>query len=226
MVKTNDGSIPRYYVDNLSKEFYLRPAREVRAVFSTNNGALPARTLSPTADMATGRHVYLWCAEDIQNHANSVRKKHWNLMKSMPQPTCWEDLYDYFDCVDLFHHGALNLWNLVCHLVHENKMLRDNLIHGISFEVGMWCDEWLARNHNKTRLRDFSDWGNVLVLFDGSELEEIRQLDPFSQDILRTALAHRQHQLAGQLGLHPPVYPGNTAAAQLHQSNMQNWLGK
>ncbi|WYZ45630.1 hypothetical protein EsH8_VIII_000946 [Colletotrichum jinshuiense] len=223
MVPSRDGETPRWYLeDNLPVSFYTKPARAVRGIFSTNNGEIPARG-PPHALPA--RELHLWSAEELQEKANAVRKKHWSVMKSMQKPTVWEDLYDYFDCYDIYFQGAINLWNLVLHLYHENQCLVRSLYNALSFEVGIWCDEWVAKKENKTKLDNFRNWeGNIFDILDEEDRKELHDMPSFNMELIRNGLLYRQSQRLGKAWARPTSYPANSLAAQWEKSSLHQWL--
>ncbi|OLN86559.1 hypothetical protein CCHL11_08543 [Colletotrichum chlorophyti] len=223
MVPSTDQETPRRYVeDHLPTTFYLRPAKEVKAIFSTNNGTIPPRHLSHALP---ARNLHIWSAEEIQIKANAIRKKYWRLMKEMQKPTVWDDLYDYFDCYDIYFQGALNLWNLVGHIWHENQQLMHNLHNALAFEVGVWCDDWIAKDENRKKLGVFTNWqGNILEIFDDEDRKEVRDMDRFNMDILRRSLRHRQAQIFGEPWARPNTYPANTLGAHWEKDTVQEWL--
>ncbi|OHE99360.1 hypothetical protein CORC01_05401 [Colletotrichum orchidophilum] len=223
MVTTKEGETPRLYIeDNLPIAFYNQPAKEVKAIFSTNNGEFPTRGLS---QILPARQIDLWSAEELQERANGIRKKHWSLMKSMPELQFWEDLYDYFDCYDIYFQGAMNLWNLMLHLYHENQCLLRNLHQALTVEVGIWCDEWAAKSENKKKLLDFKHWhGNFIDLLSAEDRVELQGMPPFNMELVRTALNYRHDQLLGKSWARPTSYPQNSLGFQWEEGTLQHWL--
>ncbi|KAF9871933.1 hypothetical protein CkaCkLH20_10565 [Colletotrichum karsti] len=227
MVEPVDDSSLRKFVDTLDRSFYYQPTKPVRAVFSTENGQLPPRFLAADS-VILGREMTLWSAADIQTRANSIRKKFWFVMKDMPKPAYWEDLYDYFDTVEIYQNGPLNLWNLITHLHHENQQLLKNLHNELAFVTGLWCDEWISKAHNQQKLRFFKNWNHVLAIFDEQDLKEMQGMEPHKVDLLKMALIHRQNQLHRQdqlQGQDPAsMYPKNILQWHWEQNTVQNWL--
>ncbi|KAI3540779.1 hypothetical protein CSPX01_07943 [Colletotrichum filicis] len=223
MVGTKEGETPRLYIeDNLPIAFYNQPSKEIKAIFSTNNGEFPTRGLS---HVLPARQIDLWSAEELQERANAIRKKHWSHMKSMPQLEFWEDLYDYFDCYDIYFQGAMNLWNLMLHLYHENQCLVRNLHQEIVAEVGHWCDEWAAKSENKKKLLDFKDFqGDVLNLLSSEDRVDLQGLPPVSMELVRNALKFRHDQLLGKPWAQPASYPQNSLGYQWEGGTLQHWL--
>ncbi|KAK1500939.1 hypothetical protein CTAM01_06391 [Colletotrichum tamarilloi] len=223
MVGTKEAETPRLYIeDNLPIAFYNQPTKEVKAIFSTNNGEFPTRGLSHVLPV---RQIDLWSAEELQERANAIRKKHWSHMKSMPQLEFWEDLYDYFDCYDIYFQGAMNLWNLMLHLYHENQCLVRNLHQEIVAEVGHWCDEWAAKSENKKKLLDFKEFqGDVLNLLSSEDRVDLQGLPPVSMELVRNALKFRHDQLLGKPWAQPALYPQNSLGYQWEGGTLQHWL--
>ncbi|KAL2880419.1 hypothetical protein SGCOL_004136 [Colletotrichum sp. CLE4] len=223
MVGTKEGETPRLYIeDNLPTAFYNHPTKEIKAIFSTNNGEFPTRGLS---HVISTRRLDLWSAEELQERANAIRKKYWSHMKSMPQLEYWEDLYDYFDCYDIYFQGAMNLWNLMLHLYHENQCLVRNLHQEILAEVGHWCDEWAAKSRNKKKLLDFKDLhGNILNLLSSDDRLDLQGLPPVSMDLVLNALKFRHDQLQGKPWAQPAPYPQNSLGFQWEEGKLHHWL--
>ncbi|KAL0764420.1 hypothetical protein CaCOL14_013055 [Colletotrichum acutatum] len=223
MVGAKEGETPRLYIeDNLPIAFYNQPTKEIKAIFSTNKGEFPTRGLS---HVLPARQIDLWSAEELQERANAIRKKHWSHMKSMPQLEFWEDLYDYFDCYDIYFQGAMNLWNLMLHLYHENQCLVRNLHQEIFAEVGHWCDEWAAKSENKKKLLDFKDFqGDVLNLLSSEDRVDLQGLPPVSMELVRNALKFRHDQLLGKPWAQPASYPQNSLGFQWEEGTLQHWL--
>ncbi|KAJ3944024.1 uncharacterized protein N0V96_005544 [Colletotrichum fioriniae] len=223
MVSTKEGETPRLYIeDNLPIAFYNQPTKEIKAIFSTNNGEFPTRGLS---HVLPARQIDLWSAKELQERANAIRKKHWSHMKSMPQLEFWEDLYDYFDCYDIYFQGAMNLWNLMLHLYHENQCLVRNLHQEIVAEVGHWCDEWAAKSENKKKMLDFKDFhGDVLNLLSSEDRVDLQGLPPVSMELVRNALKFRHDQLLGKPWAQAASYPQNSLGFQWEEGTLQHWL--
>ncbi|KAK1993187.1 hypothetical protein LX36DRAFT_703662 [Colletotrichum falcatum] len=222
MVPAKEGETRRRYVeDYLTVSFYSR--KDIRAVFSTNSGEIPTRGLSLNHVHDT-RELDLWSAEELQDRANAIRKKHWKSLKSMARPQCWEDLYEYFDCFDIYFQGALNLWNLVHLLFNENECLSRNNACATAVQAGIWCDEWVARPENKAKLMGFNCWeGDVVGLITLASWAELQKM---SVDIvlLRNSLYHRQNQLLGKPWARPNAYPANSLGANWCNNTLHHWL--
>ncbi|KAJ0300034.1 hypothetical protein COL516b_008776 [Colletotrichum fioriniae] len=223
MVSIKEGETPRLYIeDNLPIAFYNQPTKEIKAIFSTNNGEFPTRGLS---HVLPARQIDLWSAKELQERANAIRKKHWSHMKSMPQLEFWEDLYDYFDCYDIYFQGAMNLWNLMLHLYHENQCLVRNLHQEIVAEVGHWCDEWAAKSENKKKMLDFKDFhGDVLNLLSSEDRVDLQGLPPVSMELVRNALKFRHDQLLGKPWAQAASYPQNSLGFHWEEGTLQHWL--
>ncbi|KAJ0335794.1 hypothetical protein COL922a_008750 [Colletotrichum nupharicola] len=219
MVTTHDGFPPKLYTENHLPESFYAANKPGRAIFSTNDGNIQPRYIAPF-DFYSDRKLPLWSAEEIQKNANSIRKKFWEHMKDMAQPIYWEDMCDYFDCFDIYHHGALNIFNLLYHLWHENQDLKKEAYRVIALEIGIWCDRWLDRGNNKQRLLDFQNWGNINSLFSADD--QVGNLDASQIEIMKNALRHRHDQLRHNLVPSPTSYPCNQLG--VHGARIQDWL--
>ncbi|KAK2751697.1 hypothetical protein CKAH01_17804 [Colletotrichum kahawae] len=222
MVASQDGSIPKLYTEShLSESFYTAHNKPVKAIFSTNGGKSQPRFITPS-NFERYRQLPLWSAEEIQKNANSIRKKFWEYMMDMIQPICWEDMYDYFDCHDIYYHGALNIINLLRHLWHENQDLKKEAHREIALQVGIWCDRWLDRSDNKRKLLGFQDWGNIKTLLNADN--DVGDLADSHAGIMRDALLYRQNQLRHTPVPSPTGYPDNQLGVQ--GARIQHWLCK
>ncbi|KAI8170526.1 hypothetical protein K4K50_006159 [Colletotrichum sp. SAR 10_71] len=219
MVTTHDGFPPKLYTENHLPESFYTANKPGRAIFSTNDGSIQPRYIAPF-DFYSDRKLPLWSAEEIQKNANSIRKKFWEHMKDMAQPVYWEDMCDYFDCFDIYHHGALNIFNLLYHLWHENQDLKKEAYRVIALEIGIWCDRWLDRGNNKQRLLDFQNWGNINSLFSADD--QVGNLDASQTEIMKNALHHRHDQLRHNFVPSPTNYPCNQLG--VHGARIQDWL--
>ncbi|KAF4871622.1 hypothetical protein CGCSCA1_v009391 [Colletotrichum siamense] len=219
MVTSHDGLPPKLYTENHLPESFYTANKPGRAIFSTNDGNIQPRYIAPS-DFYSDRKLPLWSAEEIQKNANSIRKKFWEHMKNMAEPVYWEDMCDYFDCFDIYHHGALNIFNLLYHLWHENQDLKKEAYRVIALEIGIWCDRWLDRGNNKQRLLDFQNWGNINILFSADD--QVGNLDASQTEIMKNALHHRHDQLRHNFVPSPTNYPCNQLG--VHGARIQDWL--
>ncbi|KAJ0337630.1 hypothetical protein COL154_012445 [Colletotrichum chrysophilum] len=219
MVTSHDGLPPKLYTENHLPESFYTANKPGRAIFSTNDGNIQPRYIAPS-DFYSDRKLQLWSAEEIQKNANSIRKKFWEHMKDMAEPVYWEDMCDYFDCFDIYHHGALNIFNLLYHLWHENQDLKKEAYRVIALEIGIWCDRWLDRRNNKQRLLDFQNWGNINSLFSADD--QVGNLDASQTEIMKNALHHRHDQLRHNFVPSPTNYPCNQLG--VHGARIQDWL--
>ncbi|KAF4834681.1 hypothetical protein CGCSCA4_v012897 [Colletotrichum siamense] len=219
MVTSHDGLPPKLYTENHLPESFYTANKPGRAIFSTNDGNIQPRYIAPS-DFYSDRKLPLWSAEEIQKNANSIRKKFWEHMKNMAEPVYWEDMCDYFDCFDIYHHGALNIFNLLYHLWHENQDLKKEAYRVIALDIGIWCDRWLDRGNNKQRLLDFQNWGNINILFSADD--QVGNLDASQTEIMKNALHHRHDQLRHNFVPSPTNYPCNQLG--VHGARIQDWL--
>ncbi|TDZ46935.1 S-antigen protein [Colletotrichum trifolii] len=215
-------NVPNYVENYLPVEFYF-PEYHGRAVFSTDNGKKPYKELHLAATVPLQRQMHLWSAEEIQGAANSIRRKFTRVVDAIRKPDCWERLHDYFDCAEIYEHGALNLWNLINTLSHENSELDNDLSAKTAYEVGIWCDNWVSKGNNQQKLREFRDWADVggLVLGD---MQDFFHHFPSELELLRQALIHRQRQARGAPDAMPAPYPQNGLVEHWSRTNLHNWL--
>lgn len=228
MVHDHSGLRPEYYTENyVPISFYQRDPATVKAVFSTENGKHQPRQVKQLNVCPASRSLRLWDAEKLQNTANSIRKKFWANMRDMKTPTCWDDLYAYFDAQDIFSHGPLNLWNLLNLLCHENRIIMRDLFASMCFEVGVWSDEWLEKEGNKEKLLACdTHHTDILSVLSDEEQKEVSELREVDMAIVRGALAHRQEQLLGYERALARPFPANGLEVAWSNYAIHNWLGK
>ncbi|PNH70424.1 hypothetical protein VD0002_g251 [Verticillium dahliae] len=213
---------PKFYIESyLPMMFYTEPPEDLKAIFSTKNGQLKPRRLE---HVLPRRELKLWDAEKIQNTANSVRKKFWANMRSMPEPKAWADLYDYFDAHDIYYEGALNLWNLICQLWQENQNLLPDLYRTMSCEISIWADEWLEQPGHKEALLawDAEETIDILNILSNEEMKDLRGVNAVDLVLARATLVHCRDQLKKIESSLPQPYPGNSLKDNWAEVN--KWL--
>ncbi|CRK39216.1 hypothetical protein BN1723_004501 [Verticillium longisporum] len=200
---------------------YNMAHHDLKAIFSTKNGQLQPRRLE---HVLPRRELKLWDAEKIQNTANSVRKKFWANMRTMPEPKAWADLYDYFDAHDIYHEGALNLWNLICQLWQENQNLLTDLYRTMSCEISIWADEWLEQPGHKEALLawDAEETIDILNILSSEEMKDLRGVNAVDLVLARATLVHCRDQLKKIESSLPQPYPGNSLKDNWAEVN--KWL--
>lgn len=223
LVCDTSGRHTQFYIEGyLPTEFYNNPPQDIKAMFSTEEGNLGARKVS---NPERERQMRLWDAQTIQTIANSIRRKYWHLMRGMQKPEQWTDVIKYFDAHDIYMYGALNLWNVVTHLWHENDNLSRDLAARMQLEAGRWADEWLTSEGNRQKLLQFTS-GDILALVpaeDKGKLPDNRQSD---WDLARSALTYRLGLLRSNSWKAPKNLDQSKLETFWKNGQVHHWLGK
>jgi hypothetical protein len=212
-----------YVEDHLPMGFYRNAPLDARAMFSTENGRHGLRNVDHILPM---RHLQLWTGEHVQAVCNTIRKIYWQEMKHMEQPTRWEDLWNYFDAHDIYFQGALNLWNVVNHLYHENQFIIRDWHAAIDFELGMWVDNWASIDANKKKLRDWNGESDITSVFGPKDWMACRGLYEYELSRIQSCLLHRHSLLFKEPSDVATPYPNNTLMENYNSSTIQNWLAE
>ncbi|VUC20201.1 unnamed protein product [Clonostachys rosea] len=192
----NDSNAPQSYVENnLPVGFYVNPPRTAEAMFSTLNGSMPFKFMH---HVLPTRHLHLWSRDEIQEVCNSLRKVHWASMKRMQKPESWDDLWKYFDAHDLYHGGAINLWNVLNTLYDENEIIFKDLRVQTAVIVGNWLDAWLAEGGNQSKLIAWTQGqGPILDILSDRDRASIGDIEDEVVPLLENALFYRRDLLLG-----------------------------
>ncbi|RSM17635.1 hypothetical protein CDV31_003560 [Fusarium ambrosium] len=214
--------VPQTYVeDYLPVGFYTQPRPQASAIFSTQNGQRPFRQMQ---HLLPQRRIHLWSRDEIQSVCNSLRKLYWNHMKGMQQPFCWDNLWEYFDAFDLYHYGALNLWNVVNQLFDENKTIYADVIKEFAVHIGRWADEWLRSKDNKTKLLSWHEiQGPLLRILSPEDWTDIGDVPDDAVPMLANALKHRRRLMLTPASVLQDAKPTHLSSACLRNS-LENWL--
>ncbi|QPG96261.1 hypothetical protein C2857_003681 [Epichloe festucae Fl1] len=195
MIGPHDEGVPLAYLeDNLPIGFYTNPPPNAPAAFSTAQGERKFRKMS---HILPRRRIHLWDKDQLQAACNSTRKTYWALMKNMTKPYCWDDLWTYYDAFDLYHYGALNLWNLINQLYDENVLIYDGMERECANHIGQWADEWIGLEKNQRRLREWTGEKESSIVFILSD-EDRKSMGDIPDDmipLLASALKARRHLL-------------------------------
>lgn len=221
----NHSSVATDYVEEgLDMSFYTDPPRHCLAIYSTLKGKQPFRTMS---HILPQRRLHLWSADEIQRVCNSVRQANWESMKHMKQPFSWNCLYKYFDSWDIYHYGALNLWNIVNQLYYENSIIQADVAQAFALEIGHWADEWLRDDANKARLTGWDEAQGPIfhMLKEKEDLDRLGNLQDEDIPLIAKVLKDRRSDLLrGHTGHSPPPARDLMSAKSNHE--VENWLGE
>ncbi|GKT99852.1 hypothetical protein FLAG1_01885 [Fusarium langsethiae] len=216
--------VPQTYLeDYLLVGFYTNPRIEAGAIFSTQCGEKPFRKMD---QLMPQRRVHLWNKDEIQSVCNSLRRLYWNHMKYMQKPSCWDDLWTYFDTCDLYNYGAMNLWNVVNHLYHENQIIAEDVRKTTAVEVGLWADTWVYKESNCQALKDWDETkGPLMALITQEDWKLIGSIHSGVITLIESAFTHRRSLLLApeKLRLGSDVKP-NHLMKSCADNSLENWL--
>lgn len=171
-------------------EYFLNFPRHAPALFSTNNGSRPRRSL----DQFIGpRAIFPWTASQIFAAATTLRKYCFPLFKYIQKPVSYADLYHYWDAYDLWHMGAYNLWNVLNHLYSETEREMPALIAETRACIEEWAGTLLQNPGCRSKLMAWEPETDEspLSVFDGEELADLDGMEnfwlPLVEDVLRSA---------------------------------------
>ncbi|XP_044721503.1 uncharacterized protein HRG_04418 [Hirsutella rhossiliensis] len=218
----DSGGVPQYYLENhLPTRFYTNPPRFAAAKFSTFNGQGPFRAMG---DLLPDRRVHLWNKDEIQSVCNSLRRVFKAQMKRLQRPTRWDHLWEFFDAYDMYHYGALNLWNVMNTLYDENCIIAQGCNAEMALEVGYFVDSWIKTPENRESLKQWNELdGPIWSILSADDWKEIRNLEDEDASLLKSALLYRRDiLLAGD------EYPHNKPPTDLmtacQSGELVNWL--
>ncbi|KJZ75872.1 hypothetical protein HIM_04696 [Hirsutella minnesotensis 3608] len=217
----DSAGFPSYYLENhLPIRFYTHPPRQALAKFSTMFGH---KRFEKAGNILPARRVHLWTKDEIQSVCNSLRIVFWTEIRTLRQPARWDDLWEYFDAYDLYHYGALNLWNVINTLFDENKTISMSYRVDRSVEIGHFTDEWvkIPGNHEKLMQWDGSR-GPILAVLSTEDWKQIRNLANDETSLIISALHYRRDWLLSG-GQRHYMAPADLSTAY-QTGNLVNWL--
>ncbi|KAG5983134.1 hypothetical protein E4U55_000720 [Claviceps digitariae] len=225
MVGPHDEGVPVSYLEeHLPIGFYTNPPSYAPAKFSTGHGERPFRTM---AHILPRRRIHLWDKDELQAACNSTRKTYWADMKSMTRPSCWDDLWMYYDAFDLYHYGVMNLWNLVNQLVDENVLIYDGMERECANHIGQWADEWIGMEQNQRKLREWTEEKDSSIVFILSD-QDRKSMGDIPDDMIplvASALKARRHMLlTGVENFRKNREGASDVMEACKNRNFQNWL--
>ncbi|RYO79778.1 hypothetical protein DL762_007977 [Monosporascus cannonballus] len=161
----NEGDLPPDFFTWPIPSAYL-------AIFSTSNGTKPWR---PAPKLIRASRPKIWGAAKIQSFSDKIRSLFWAHSKHLQPLQSYYELYKYFDAHDIFHCGALNLWNVVHHLISENRMVLEDLKGDVMPYFDSWAANLLKDEDCRNRLRAWNQdaQNDILHCFHQQELVEL-----------------------------------------------------
>ncbi|KAL7923445.1 hypothetical protein ACQKWADRAFT_320099 [Trichoderma austrokoningii] len=217
----SQGVAQTYLEDNLPIGFYTNIPPKAAAVISTSNGSRPFRKLDYIQPQ---RRLHLWSKDEIQAICNSLRKRHWNVLKNMQQPYCWDDLWTYFDAYDLYHNGCLNLWNVINTLWDENNLISVDVKREIALHIGHWADEWLKEEENQNKLTQWKEsQGSIYRILNDKDHESLGSLSDDVVPLIASALKGRRAHLLSNKEAEKAEEPAGLITT-FRTTGIENWL--
>ncbi|KAH8121233.1 hypothetical protein LI328DRAFT_172040 [Trichoderma asperelloides] len=217
----SQGVAQTYLEDNLPIGFYTNIPPKATAIISTSNGSRPFRKLD---QIIPQRRIHLWSKDEIQAICNSLRKLHWDELKNMQQPYCWDDLWAYFDAYDLYHNGCLNLWNVINTIWDENKLISIDVRREIAAHIGHWADEWLKLEKNRDKLLQWKEsQGSIYRILDDEDHESLGSLQDDVVPLIASALKGRRAYLLSNMEAEKAEEPADLITA-FRTNGVENWL--
>lgn len=213
-----------YIEDNLPLGFYTKPPVDAKAIFSTSSGQRPFRHMHHI--LPRRMKLHLWSKNEIQENCNSIRKAHWDAMQGMTEPLCWDDLWQYFDAFDLYHHGAINLWNIINHLYAENKIIYIDVMKTWALELGRWADQWLQVGGNADKLKSWSnEKGSVIQILNEQDWDSLGPVEDCKIPMLSNALKHRRDHLLSPARIQTSEARDLVSSIR-NKGGVENWMSK
>ena len=178
-----DGSLDRDRTSMPKMGFYTAQHPDAECIFSLQPGVgKPRQMVHPFPD----RNLTIWTAKQTEDMASAISAQFPEAARAVTQVTEWEDLYKYFDAVDLYYKGVGNLLNVVNHLYKENSANDQTGVLSKPFdewtqeEVNEYGDEiddfvyaWYTHSQNRDKVAAWdrkSDILGLLTLEDWNEL--------------------------------------------------------
>ncbi|KAL6902931.1 hypothetical protein GGI43DRAFT_433112 [Trichoderma evansii] len=217
----SQGVAQTYLEDNLPIGFYTNIPSKATAIISTSSGSRPFRKLD---QILPQRRIHLWSKDEIQAICNSLRKLHWDELKNMQQPYCWDDLWTYFDAYDLYHNGCLNLWNIINTIWDENKLISIDFKREIAAHIGHWADEWLKLEKNREKLTQWKEsQGSIYRILNDEDHESLGSLQDDVVPLIASALKGRRAYLLSNMEAEKAEEPADLITA-FRTKGVENWL--
>ncbi|PHH83585.1 hypothetical protein CDD82_6613 [Ophiocordyceps australis] len=224
MVNGYDSSgVPQQYIENhLPPQFYINAPAHAAAKFSSFYGQKSPRRLEK---VLAERRIHLWNRDEVQSVCNSLRQTFWSDMKRLQRPCRWDDLWEFFDAYDLYHYGALNLWNVINHLYDENQAIAMTVKMDMAVEIGHYADEWLKLAANTDKLKQWNgDQGPIMSVLSTEDWRAVGNLEDEEISLLRSALVYRRDMLISHVAQSQKLCCDLETACQ--SGNLVNWLGE
>jgi hypothetical protein len=179
--------------------FYWGMPADAPCIFSIHGGVKKPRTYG-MLNVPPRRH-YLWPDDQLLEASTLIRCLHGDKAKSIVRPVIWEDLYKYFDPVDLWTRGAWNLWRLL-HLLCDENEAQVTTIHmdpDYVNEIIDWAYAWCTNINNQAKLRAWNQKSDILTLMSAEDWKNLDGCSVRALTILRHTLGkwHNEYKNGG-----------------------------
>ncbi|KAL1836207.1 hypothetical protein VTJ49DRAFT_5447 [Mycothermus thermophilus] len=169
--------------------FYWDMPADAPCVLSLHGSVTAPRTYG-RLDVPPRRHL-LWPDDQVRAASTVIRCLHGEETKSIVRPRIWEDLYQYFDAVDLWTRGAWNLWRVLHLMCDENeaKPPPSHLDPWYAYEVMGWACNWCTNPENREKLRAWNRKSDILTLMSAEDRKNLKEAPSQALAILRFQLS-------------------------------------
>jgi hypothetical protein len=174
--------------------FYWKMPADAACLFSINEDVPEKRWYKH--GIVQPRPSEAWNGNDIRSMATILRKLHTDKTKTMVRPKVWDDLYHYFDVVDLWTKGAWNLWRVLQFICDENEgpPPQSRLDAAAIGEVEEWAYAWCTHEQNRIKLGWWDQRSDILHVLSPADSKDLDGCGPEVLAVLRTAVLH-WHQI-------------------------------
>lgn len=162
--------------------------------------------------LAPKHRAIAWNDARVHAAAAALRAEHSDTVKTLVRPKRWEDIYQFFDTVDLWFEGSWNLWRVLHLLCDENDVAaqRVSLDSAILDEVESWAYKWCTHKTNRLKLATWDQKSDILSVLSESDSRNVAGCRKEALDMLRDALKYWH----GQYKIPVPEQDGSKADAQ------------
>lgn len=174
--------------------FYWNMPADATCLFSINDQVREKRSYRPGG--IPSRRSYAWKDHHIRSMATTLRSHYGNKTKTIVRPKVWDDLYQYFDAVDLWAKGAWNLWRVLQLICDENEAPppQSHSDAAARDEIEEWAYNWCTHEQNRIRLVGWDQRSDILHVLSPADSQDLDGCGPEVLTILHGALMH-WHQM-------------------------------
>ncbi|KAL2158401.1 hypothetical protein VTH06DRAFT_4449 [Thermothelomyces fergusii] len=206
----NDVVIPQPFMG-----FYWNMPQDAPCILS-----LPkAQRCFRRGEVSYGRRSAAWNDDDVRNMVAALRLQRGPKMNTLVRPRTWEDMYQYFDAVDLWTMGAWNLWRVVhlaCDENEEGAGEPDPSRSAALAAVDDWAYNWCTHEEHRSRLRAWDERSDILCVLSPAEVNDVLCCGIPELSVLRDVLVYWSRFYKTQFG---QEYGGQDVSAASSASN-------